>query len=162
MKTPELYLPRPDRLTWRYSLRALLVIMFLAAILAAGIRYQWTAAPDLVITAVTFTPAQPKVGEGVQPTIFYRNVGRKAAANFDLYQSEPISLGWGLGGSVLKAGEKAKYLWGGVGFTKPGRYKFVFSIDGANTVAEANESNNAYTIHVDVGEAMTSHRASRN
>ena len=145
--------PKIRRRSFRFSLRTMLALVFVLAVLMAGVRYYLR--PDLVITDITFTPAVPKVGEGVQITIFYRNRGRKDHPSVSLYQSEPIARGYG-GGGDLKAGETPPgYLWGGVTFTRPGRHKFVFyiGVKAGGVIASGLDSLEPYTAYVDVVDA---------
>src|SRR5262245_13641566 len=49
---------------------------------------------DLVITRVVLSPAQPRVGDTIGVTIYYKNIGGKLAEQFYLTQ-EPGTLGEG-------------------------------------------------------------------
>jgi subtilase family serine protease len=109
-----------------------------------------TGRPDLIITNVRFVPAEPRVGEAVQPIITYRNVGRKAAANVELHQSELIGAGWGGQSGELEPGEERDFLWGVVTVEHAGAFKFVFTIDPENTVKESNEDNNMFKVYLNV------------
>ena len=72
----------------RYSIRALFALTLLAAVAAAVVRWHITAAPDLIITGVRFSPASPRPGEAVATYVMYKNVGRLPAVNFYLKQTE--------------------------------------------------------------------------
>jgi len=109
---------------------------------------------DLVITRVVLSPAQPKVGELIGATIFYKNIGGKRAEQFYLHQ-EPGTLnkgGFGLGGTYaqLAPGEEKQYSWGAIKATKVGLHTLTFSIDPHGSVDESNRRNNRYSIRVRV------------
>src|SRR5262245_8011621 len=79
---------------------------------------------DLVITRVTFSPRQPRVGELVGVTLHYKNIGGKPAKDFYL-RGEPGTLdrgGFGLGGNYarLAPGEEKQYRWGAITGTSAG------------------------------------------
>jgi hypothetical protein len=110
--------------------------------------------PDLVITRVVFEPAQPKLGDLVGATIYYKNIGGKPAASFYL-RLEPGTLdtgGFGLGGDYarLAPGEEKPYSWGAIRATKSGRHTLTFSIDPHGEVDESNRRNNRFIIQIEV------------
>lgn len=111
----------------RYRVRDLLLLTAMAAIVIAIVRWYVMAAPDLIITNVTFSPQSPKVGEGIQATIRYKNVGRKIANDFYLHHSKgPEGFGYGLGKGEL------------------------FSIDPQNSVNEVSEGNNSFPCQITI------------
>src|SRR5690242_14177030 len=73
-----------------------------------SLRDYWTFVhprkPDLVITKVVLVPAQPKVGDAIQATIWYKNIGGVAAKRFYLrLEPNPLSSGgFGLGGDFAQ------------------------------------------------------------
>jgi hypothetical protein len=142
----------------RYSIRALLALTLLVAVAAAVVRWHMTAAPDLVITGVRFSPAAPKPGEGIATFIAYKNVGRLPAENFYLKQTERTGHrsndGYGYGGGQLKLkpGEQGEYQWGGIILPQLGRYEFKFIVDSENTIPESNEENNTFRVQLQTKE----------
>jgi CARDB len=108
--------------------------------------------PDLVITRVVFEPAQPKLGESLAATIYYKNIGGKPAADFYL-RLEPGTLntgGFGLGGGRLAPGEEKPYSWGGIRATTAGRHTLTFSIDPHGAVDESNRRNNQFIVQIEI------------
>ena len=85
---------------------------------------------DLVITKVVLDPAQPKVGDLIGATIYYKNIGGKPAEQFYLHQ-EPDTLGkggFGLGETMLDCagGREAVFVGGDPGDESWGTYADVY------------------------------------
>ena len=112
--------------------------------------------PDLVITRVVLEPAEPRPGDTVQATIFYKNIGGKTAKSFYLHLApgSVSSGGFGLGGDYAQAepGEEKEYSWGALRAPEAGTHTLLFSIDPERTVDESNRRNNSFTIYLRVTE----------
>ena len=108
--------------------------------------------PDLTISKVTFKPERPKVGEAIQPVIYYKNSGGKTADNFHLRLADnPVgTAGYGLGNTPLAPGEEKEHLWGALRAAKAGTFTLEFSVDPYNKVDEADENNNSLTVTLEI------------
>jgi endonuclease YncB( thermonuclease family) len=110
--------------------------------------------PDLIISKVIFKPERPRVGEAVQPIIYYRNIGDQPAKGFYIY-SAPDEFNnnagsYGGGELELGPGEEKEYLWGGIRPQHPGNFVLRFSADPYNKVAEHSEVNNDIIVSLKV------------
>jgi hypothetical protein len=104
----------------------------------------WAPNPDLVVTAATWTPASPSEATAVTLSATVRNQGTADAA--------ATRVDFKLGGNVvgnaavgaLAAGASAT-VSANVGAQPMGSYSVAAVVDPANTVAEQNNDNNAFT-----------------
>jgi micrococcal nuclease len=111
---------------------------------------------DLIISQVVFDPARPKVGQALQPIVYYKNIGNKTAKDFyiGLAANALTAGGFGLGGdfAVLAPGEEKKYYWGGLQPQKAGKFELSFTVDLKNDIVESNEGNNSLVVTLEVVE----------
>jgi len=110
------------------------------------------AAPDLTVESITFSPANPAVGESVDVTVTVKNVGDAGIAGFYVYfyvdpaDEPPTSTTaytsrtyWGL---MLDPGDSFDWARPDHTFATSGTHTVCAWVDRDDTVAESDETNN--------------------
>ena len=108
--------------------------------------------PDMVITKVEFRPAVPKVGESIQPILYYKNIGTAPADGVLVSYAKNELDGGGTHTHAVAAGEQISWLMGGLRATKAGEFKLEFALDPENKIKELDEKNNTLTVVLRVKE----------
>lgn len=111
--------------------------------------------PDLTVTDIEFTPANPTVGDVVSRVSKILNKGNVASpvVNIKAYVDD-IRVAYGSFGPMQPGATEADYShnvhWGGSWTATSGTHKFEFVIDADNHVAELDETNNSFVKYVTV------------
>ncbi|HJX12265.1 MAG TPA: CARDB domain-containing protein, partial [Dehalococcoidales bacterium] len=124
-----------------------LLLALVLGITASGLSYSQSfaadPAPDLTVTDIVLTPADPAIDDAVTVTVTVRNQGSAAAG---------LSLLAGYADSTLLAAENINNLGAGAVATKsftwvaqPGTHNIKAVADSSGTIAESDETNNTRT-----------------
>jgi hypothetical protein len=124
------------------------------------------AAPDLIIASITFSPAHPDVGEGVDITVTVKNQGDAVASGFPVHlyvnppDEPPTSTTphtsrtyWGI---PLNPGTSFHWIRTNHTFAVSGTYPVYAWVDRDNDVPESDETNNLTgPVYIPVGTIYT-------
>lgn len=113
----------------------------------------WYAPPDLTTQSISFTPAEPRVGEKVNITVVVKNIGIGTSGTCQgaLLVGEVVNASVSVPG--LRPGESRNLAltWTP---SVDGTQELVFSVDHWNAVAESNEYNNQLARSINVLPAL--------
>ena len=108
--------------------------------------------PDLIVTDISWTPANPKIGDEIKFKVTVKNIGTISVPSPPTLVKIPsIGYGPGSGGggrsSSIAPGDSLIYDFSSypVKIDSPGNYEVISIVDYANRVDESNEGNNKRT-----------------